>query len=262
MEKIKVDEFEKKGKKIEVFVKFRGIEGYAIFLRANGNEVYSEIRRIEGIDGYRISKESVQKLFNANVKGYVLLSNENAPKVKEKAEELLKEYRETKLKEARNKLTDETKIKLIMDTSYTFIIVEDIEYADELEEFRNGASLIQETMDIEDIESVLGRKHDEFDIGDYSSSHTFYMTYAELKKIIEVAERKKAEIEQRKQEREAKRKKAIEEKFEKARETGEKIELERWTSVCNDPSADCDIDIVIRYAMPDGSTKTERYHTY
>src|SRR5690606_13419914 len=227
-----------------------------------GHEVYSEIRRIQGVDGYRVSKDGIQKLFNANVKGYVLLSNENAPKVKEKAEALLKEYREEMLKEARNKLTDETEIKLIMDTSYTFIIVEDIEYADELEEFRNGASLIQEIMDIEDIESVLGRKHDEFDIDDYSSSHTFYMTYAELKKIIEVAERKKEEIEKKKQKREAQRQKEIAAKFKRARETGEKVELERWSAGCNDPSADCDIDIVIKYAMPDGTIKTERYHTY
>src|SRR5690606_13852487 len=57
MEKIKVDEFKKKGKTIEVLVKFRGIEGYAIFLRANGHEVYSEIRRIQGVDGYRVSKD-------------------------------------------------------------------------------------------------------------------------------------------------------------------------------------------------------------
>lgn len=262
MEKIKVDEFEKKGKTIEVFVKIAGIEGYAIFLRANGHEVHAEIRRIQGVDGYRVSKDGIQKLFNANVKGYVLLSNENAPKVKEKAEELLKEYRETKLKEARKQLTDETKIKLIMDTSYTFITVEDIEYADELDEFKEGANLIKETMKTDDIEKVLGRKHDEVDMGDYSITYTYNMTYGEFKKLFKAAEQKKAEIERRKQEREAQKQKEIDEKFKQARETGEKVELERWTAGCDDPSADCDLDIIVKYAMPDGSTKTERYHTY
>ena len=53
-----------------------------------------------------------------------------------------------------------------MDTSYTFITVEDIEYADELDEFKEGADLIKETMKTDDVEKVLGRKHDEVDMGD------------------------------------------------------------------------------------------------
>ena len=260
--KVKVDEFEKKGQTIEVLVKIVGIEGYAIFLRANGHEVYAEIRNIKGVDGYRVSKDGIKKLFNVNVKEYVLLSNVNAPKIKEKAEELLKEYRETKLKEARKQLTDETKIKLIMDTSYSFITVEDIEYADELDEFKEGADLIKETMKTDDVEKVLGRKHDEVDMGDYSITFTYHMTYGEFKKLVKEAKQKKEEIEKRKQEREAQKQKEIEEKIKQARETGEKVELERWSVGCNDPTADCDIDIVIKYAMPDGSIKTERYHTY
>lgn len=260
--KVKVDEFEKKGQTIEVLVKIVGIDGYAIFLRANGHEVYANIIREQGIDGYRVSKDGIKKLFNVNVKGYVVLSNVNAPKVKEKAERLLKEYRETKLKEAREQLTDETKIKLIMDTSYTFITVEDIEYADELDEFKEGADLIKETMKTDDVEKVLGRKHDEVDMGDYSITFTYHMTYGEFKKLLKGAEQKKEEIEKRKQEREAQKQKEIEEKIKQARETGKKVELERWSTGCNDPTADCDIDIVIKYAMPDGSIKTERFHTY
>lgn len=260
--KVKVDEFKKKGKTIEVFVKIVDIDGYAIFLRANGHEVYANIIREQGIDGYRVSKDGIKKLFNVNVKGYVVLSNANAPKIKEKAEELLKEYRKTKLKEARKQLTDETKIKLIMDTSYTFITVEDIEYADELDEFKEGANLIKETMKTDDIEKVLSRKHDEVDMGDYSITYTYNMTYGEFKKLFKAAEQKKAEIERRKQEREAQKQKEIDEKFKQARETGEKVELERWTAGCDDPSADCDLDIIVKYAMPDGSMKTERYHTY
>src|SRR5690606_33691560 len=149
-----------------------------------------------------------------------------------------------------------------MGTSYSFILVNDIKYADELDEFKKGEKLIKEIMKTDDIEKVLGRKHDEIDMGDYSITYTYHMTYAELKKLIEVAEQKKAEIEQRKREREAQRQKEIDEKFKQARETGEKVELERWSAGCDDPSADCDIDIVVKYAMPDGSTKIERYHTY
>lgn len=190
MKKIKVDEFEKKGKTIEVFVKIVGIDRYTIFLRANGNEVYADISREQGVDGYRVSQDAIKKVFNVNVKGDVLLSNFNAPKVKEKAENLLREYRETKLKEARKQLTDETEIKLFISASHSFITVEDIKYADELDEFKKGAKLIK-TMKTDDIEKVLGRKHDEIDMGDYSITYTYHMTYAELKKLIEVAEQKK-----------------------------------------------------------------------
>lgn len=262
MEKIKVDEFEKKGKTIEVFVKIVGIEGYAIFLRANGHEVYADISREQGIDGYRVSKDGIKKLFNVNVKGYVLLSNVNAPKVKEKAEALLKEYREKMLEKARKQLTDETEIELIMDTSHSFVLVNDIKYADELDEFKKGVKLIKETMKSDDVEKVLGRQHDEIDVGDYSITYVYNMTYGEFKKLFKAAEQKKAEFERRKQEREAQKQKEIDEKFKQARETGEKVELERWSAGCNDPSADCDLDIIVKYAMPDGSTKTERYHTY
>jgi len=199
MKKIKVDEFVKKGKTIEVFVKIVDIDRYTIFLRANGNDVYADISRVQGVDGYRVSQDAIKKVFNVNVKGDILLSNFNAPKVKEKAENLLREYRETKLKEARKQLTDETEIKLFISTSHSFITVEDIKYADELDEFKKGAKLIK-TMKTDDIEKVLGRKHDEIDMGDYSI--TYKMTYAELKKLIEVAEQKKSEIENKKQEQE------------------------------------------------------------
>jgi hypothetical protein len=47
-----------------------------------------------------------------------------------------------------------------------------------------------------------------------------------------------------------------------ARETGTPVELERYTAECCDPNESCNLDIVIRYAMPDGSTKTESSHTW
>ena len=61
-------------------------------------------------------------------------------------------------------------------------------------------------------------------------------------------------------------KKAQEEKlnaiFEKAKETGEKQEISHWMDDCNDKYEECNIDIVYEYAMPNGSTKIIRSHTY
>jgi hypothetical protein len=51
-------------------------------------------------------------------------------------------------------------------------------------------------------------------------------------------------------------------KFDEAKSTGEPVELERYLAPCNDPHEECDMDIVVVYAMPDGTTKTNRNHTW
>lgn len=51
-------------------------------------------------------------------------------------------------------------------------------------------------------------------------------------------------------------------KFQEARETGKPVQLRRWTEDCNDPREECSMDIVAEYALPDGSTKVERRHTW
>jgi hypothetical protein len=61
-----------------------------------------------------------------------------------------------------------------------------------------------------------------------------------------------------KAEKEAKRQ-AI---FGKAKETGKKQLLRQWSDECNDPNESCNVDTVYEWAMPDGTTKIERYHTW
>ena len=50
--------------------------------------------------------------------------------------------------------------------------------------------------------------------------------------------------------------------FKKAKETGIKQEIRHWSEECNDTNEACDIDIVTEYAMPDGSKKIVRSHTW
>ena len=54
----------------------------------------------------------------------------------------------------------------------------------------------------------------------------------------------------------------VEAKFLEAKETGKKVKLESWMEDCNDRNEDCSLDNVITYAMPDGTVKTERNHTW
>ena len=50
--------------------------------------------------------------------------------------------------------------------------------------------------------------------------------------------------------------------FDKAKETGERQLLQKWSEHCNDPKEECNLDMVYIYAMPDGTTKQERHHTW
>ena len=68
---------------------------------------------------------------------------------------------------------------------------------------------------------------------------------------------KKAE--QEKEEAEKARIAAI---FETAKETGKKQVLKSWMEECNDPKEECSTDSVTLWAMPDGSKKTTRTHTW
>ena len=51
-------------------------------------------------------------------------------------------------------------------------------------------------------------------------------------------------------------------KFSEAKRTGKPVVIKQWSEECNDPNEECDIDNVYVYAMPDGSTKKERHHTW
>ena len=67
----------------------------------------------------------------------------------------------------------------------------------------------------------------------------------------EAAEAQKAAADQERQAR-----------FDEARETGRPVLLQKWSEPCSDPREECSLDIVHQYAMPDGSVKVERNHTW
>jgi hypothetical protein len=50
--------------------------------------------------------------------------------------------------------------------------------------------------------------------------------------------------------------------FNKAKETGEKQLLSKSFTECSDRNEECNMDVVYEYAMPNGTVKTERVHTY
>ena len=51
-------------------------------------------------------------------------------------------------------------------------------------------------------------------------------------------------------------------KFDEARETGKPVLLKTWSEECSDPGEECNLDMVTQYAMPDGTIRTGRQHTW
>ena len=51
-------------------------------------------------------------------------------------------------------------------------------------------------------------------------------------------------------------------KFQQAKETGKPIKLVSYSDECDGSVDECNLDIITVYAMPDGSTKTTRTHTF
>jgi len=85
--------------------------------------------------------------------------------------------------------------------------------------------------------------------GWFEVSHTDLMKiYAEL-----IAEKEAKKVDNENKE------KAI---FETAKQTGEKQVIESYSVECSDSNEECDLDIITVYAMPDGTKKTVRNHTW
>ena len=62
--------------------------------------------------------------------------------------------------------------------------------------------------------------------------------------------------------KETRKKAELEAKFAEAKRTGKPVEIFRTTTECNDPKIECSLDIITIWAMPDGTQKEERIHTY
>jgi hypothetical protein len=125
--------------------------------------------------------------------------------------------------------------------------------------------------------------------GEYLSGHTLYGTEAKLLEKISMAKyvdgwgylvneklvkalgtefpyqeavdyaRPMLDARQAKIDREARLRQAT---FDLAAKTGEPVVLDQYMDECNDPREECSQDSVTVYAMPNGSTKTTRNHTW
>ena len=90
----------------------------------------------------------------------------------------------------------------------------------------------------------------------------YEISNTDLMEIYGIIQRQEDEIGKQKKAKQEERETKRQEIFAKAKSTGERQVLARWNDECNDPEEECNIDNIVEYAMPDGSTKIERNHTW
>jgi len=234
---LKKIEFEKKGIKFEV-------EVYedATFIKAKGMSVLARPKRQKEGWGYQIyyNKKFVETLTGQKGKENIFIVHESA----EEVGKLQESYKEQKKEEIRRKIiSGEEKIKAVWkDGEYLsgWSVQNDYIVCEMIEDLYLGHWVeIWGFLLNDDVVQALGEE----------------FTY---QAAVEYARPKLEEIERKRKEEEEE----IKSKFEEAKRTGKPVLLYTYFTDCNDPKEDCDMDQVTIWAMPDGTTKQERTHTY
>lgn len=240
-----VNTFEKNGKQVEVLIDNNAI----VYLQCEN--VQTEVQKIgcHSKQGWYfvVSTDFIKNAFGAKLKGETVAFTSECAKYVEKIQiQMKKEIKRAKEQAEIDALTDGSKLKLHWSSSHKFI--SEFIYNDIVQEMVDKISKL-------DIEKHLGREADDIDYGDYDTTKTFIITFAELKKLVKIAEGKATTAEEKMKEEKQKL-------IEQAKASGEKIEWYRYTVECDDPNEDCDLDTVVAYVYPDGTIKEEKYHNW
>lgn len=228
--------FEKKGKTVNV-----NLKNNSCFLSIDNVTSYAEPTKIKGVWAYRvIDKKITENLLGKGKGDTVYIAHPSAEQVYNEIER--RKETERKKKEMAIK-TGEIPIELCFYngeylSGYSVASPElaaDLLTRLDLAEYVSGWGVLVKG----ELVDALGTK----------------FTYPQAAKFAKPIREEK---DRKRREREA----AKAAKFAQAKETGEPVILYRWTEPCNDPDEECSIDTLIEYAMPDGSTKVERHHTW
>ena len=127
---------------------------------------------------------------------------------------------------------------------------EDGEYLQGYIVFEESAELLKELGLAKDI-SGWGCHVESALIDSLGKEFTYQQAYEFARPAIEAQEIKRAEKEDKRQT-----------VFATAKETNEKQLLRQWSENCNNHREECSMDMVYEWAMPDGTTKITRQHTW
>jgi hypothetical protein len=175
----------------------------------------------------------------------VFITHESAEQVKNAIDAYREEENARKQKEK-----EERKQRIIAGAEKIRVSYHDGEYLSGHEVLDEVAAELLEELGLARYVEGWGYHIDEELVRTYGTE----FTYQQAKEFVQP--RKEAEARKQKEREE------IRAKFEEAKATGKPVELYRFIVDCNDPRLECSTDIIIVYAMPDGSKDERRIHTY
>jgi len=231
---------------------------YAVFtlklkspVQAEGKFDIGDIKTEKGVTGIKFSKYSdIAKAYKFN--GDVLSS------MPSEALEYIRKIHDEKIDELRQAAQKDPEgwFWAVGGDTHQIYLTPDSETGTD---YRDDLKKVEETLEqklrwlsnpLDAVSKKVDRK-----TGLYTETGWFEVSHADVMKIYDeiIAEKEAKKVEKEDKE------KAI---FETAKTTGEKQLIEKYTVECNDPHEECDIDIITVYAMPDGTKKTVRNHTW
>jgi len=194
---------------------------------------------------YETKGKAVQDWLGRN---QISLVDTSAEKIKSKVKEVISEIEASEL----SKIDNSEKYKLVHNYKRSFIFGknDDNSFFNEICE-----NIKKQRIQHNEIAELLNV---EYEAIEYSDDVNLILTFAKLKKLNDYLDNKNKETEK------VKRKIKLEndKKFEQAMNSNQPVELYRYTVDCNDDAEACDADTIITYAMPDGTTRTERCHNW
>jgi len=223
---------------------------FEIETKFRSNRLSYDVRNGEKIEGIRFSEYSdLAKKLNSKKPVLFSLPQDAIDFIKNTEEEVIAEMKE----EAQEKTVKKWYWAIGGDTHQLYVS------ADVDTEFRPDIKEIEETIErnkrsILDYLSEKSTKS-ERETGLYAPAGWFEVSNEDMMEIYN-------SIVEQKEEKKEKEDTERQDIFERAAQIGEKQILSKTHEECNDPDESCDIDEIIEYAMPDGTIKTVRHHTW
>lgn len=232
---MKIATFEKNGKRVNVEV--NGVHAYLVI---DGREFEVKEMKSHVKHGYYyVVDGTFAKAFGKSTKGNVNIVDASA--------------KQAMIAVSKNKRKQKVEVAENLDDNYAIEVVSGVEsFVNGFEAndfFKNALAKIRKNGI--NIEKELNREADSTNRGEYETIKTFKMTMKEFKNLLKAANDKQE-----------KKETALNEKFEEAKRTNKPIEISRTSEIRNNNNEEDDVEIIVTYAMPDGTTKTERFHTW
>jgi len=240
-----------------------------------------ELAEKDGVEGFRCygkpSKEQVEEL-KAN-KPLIMAELNKIVAAKKLENQIARQKRETELEIEKAKYLETANLKRYLvcyhneDMSMSWAI-RTLELTPKNIAYQAKYFIDGNFIDLPYVTPKIKELNAESGYVEYGMAGIAYKITAEEEKVLiaeqtpaiveadKIAKAKKNEVENINATRKLEKELKIKAIYAEAKATGIKQLLYKYSDDCDDDNEDCSLDMVYEYAMPDGTTKTERQHTW